>query len=268
MSGLLLLPNFALAQTTTPPQTTTPIQHVVVIFQKNVSFDHYFASYPNAANNTSTEPSFTTAPNTPSVNGLTGPLLTANQNAAQPFRLTRAQAVNCDQDHHYADEQKAFNNGLTNKFVESVGVGTASCDVGGYGAKIVMGYYDGNTVTGLWNYVQNYAMNDNSFGTTFAPSTPGALNLVAGQTHGATVTAGSAAGNVGAGGSVIGDPRLDPSRDDCTLPGPRTYITNDRQERRRSPQREEHHPGLVPGRLQTHLYQHGRPRRSSRGRFR
>ncbi len=48
-----------------------------------------------------------------------------------------------------------------------------------------MGYYDGNTVTAMWNYAQNFAMSDNSFGTTFGPSTPGALNLVSGQTHGA-----------------------------------------------------------------------------------
>jgi phospholipase C len=33
-------------------QTTTPIKHVVVIFQENVSFDHYFASYPHATNPT------------------------------------------------------------------------------------------------------------------------------------------------------------------------------------------------------------------------
>ena len=30
--------------------TTTPIKHLVVIFQENVSFDHYFATYPQAAN--------------------------------------------------------------------------------------------------------------------------------------------------------------------------------------------------------------------------
>jgi phospholipase C len=212
-------------QAQTQPATTTPIQHVVVIFQENVSFDHYFATYPVAANNSKSEPSFTAAPGTPSVNGLSGPLLTGNPNAAQPFRLTRAQAVTCDQDHNYADEQKAFNSGLMNKFVESLGVGSSSCDVGGFGTKIVMGYYDGNTVTALWNYAQNFAMSDNSFNTTFGPSTPGVLNLIAGQTHGATVTAGSAAGNVGAGGSVIGDPRPDPSLDDCTLAPPRTYIT-------------------------------------------
>ena len=47
-----------------------------------------------------------------------------------------------------------------------------------------MGYYDGNTVTALWNYAQHYAMNDHSFSTTFGPSTPGAINLVSGQTNG------------------------------------------------------------------------------------
>jgi phospholipase C len=224
LAGALMAPCFTQAQTQ-PPAATTPIQHVVVIYQENVSFDHYFATYPIAANNNSAEPVFTGASNTPAVNGLSGPLLTTNPNAAQPFRLTRAQAVTCDQDHNYNDEQKAFNGGLMNKFVESVGSSSASCDVAGYGKNVVMGYYDGNTVTAYWNYAQNYAMSDNSFSTTFGPSAPGAINLVSGQTHGATVTAGSAAGSVGSGGSLIGDARPDPSLDDCTLAPPRTYVT-------------------------------------------
>ena len=37
--------------------TATPIKHLVVIFQENVSFDHYFATYPVAAN-PSGEPRF------------------------------------------------------------------------------------------------------------------------------------------------------------------------------------------------------------------
>ncbi len=47
----------------------------------------------------------------------------------------------------------------------------------------VMDYYDGNTVTGLWNYAQHFAMSDNSFGTTYGPSTPGALNVTVGNTY-------------------------------------------------------------------------------------
>ena len=211
------------------PKTTTPIQHVVVIFQENISFDHYFATYPVATNSNSSEPSFTAAPNTPTVNGLSGALMTSNPNSAQPVRLTRAQAVTCDQDHNYADEQKAFNSGLMNKFVEATGVGSGqTCDVGGLGNKVVMAYYDGNTVTAMWNYAQNFAMSDNSFSTTFGPSTVGVLNLIAGNTCCAQVTAGSASGNVAGSatnGPVIGDPRPDPSLDDCTLAPPRTYIS-------------------------------------------
>jgi phospholipase C len=50
---------------------------------------------------------------------------------------------------------------------------------------LTMGYYDGNTVTALWNYAQHYALNDHSFGTTFGPSTVGAINLISGQTNSA-----------------------------------------------------------------------------------
>ena len=69
------------------------------------------------------------------------------------------------------------------QFVQNTSVDTCTGD--SYGAPgLTMDYYDGNTVTGLWNYAQHYAMSDNSFGTTFGPSTPGALNLISGQTHG------------------------------------------------------------------------------------
>jgi phospholipase C len=74
-----------------------------------------------------------------------------------------------------------------------------------------MDYYDGNTVTGLWNYAQHFAMSDNSYSTGFGPSTPGALNLVSGQTHGATP---AALPGETANGTVIGDP--DPTGDDCS----------------------------------------------------
>ena len=33
-------------------ETRTPIKHVVVIFQENVSIDHCFGTYPNALNAT------------------------------------------------------------------------------------------------------------------------------------------------------------------------------------------------------------------------
>jgi phospholipase C len=59
-------------------RTATPIEHLVVIFQENISFDHYFATYPVAANTTKGEPTFHAREGTPDVNGLNGPLLTSN----------------------------------------------------------------------------------------------------------------------------------------------------------------------------------------------
>jgi phospholipase C len=181
--------------------TATPIKHVVVIFQENVSFDHYFATYPHAAN-TDGNP-FHALPGTPSVNGLTPALLTHNPNSAQPQRLTPAQALTCDQDHAYTAEQKAMNGGLMNRFVEETGVST--CSPPNFEAPgLVMDYYDGNTVTGMWNYAQHYAMSDNFYDTEFGPSTPGALNLISGQTFGGTAL--NAAGQVVSDPSVIGSP--------------------------------------------------------------
>jgi phospholipase C len=207
--GSLLVGTASAAPVHKPPEsnTTTPIQHLVVIFQENVSFDHYFGTYPNAQNPAG-EPSFTAAQDTPSVNGLNETLLSFNPNAANPVRLGRSQAVTCDQDHSYTDEQKAFDHGLMDKFVEFASGGSCT------DKSIVMDYFDGNTVTALWNYAQRFSMSDNSFGSTFGPSTPGALNLIAGQTHGATTP--DIPGSV-SNGTIIGDPRPVAANDDCTI---------------------------------------------------
>src|ERR1051326_4658021 len=158
-----------------------PIQHLVVIFQENVSFDHYFGTYPSATNPKG-ESRFVAFPGTPIPNGLTSELLTNNPNSANPKRLdplNPSDVVTCDQDHTYTDEQKAYDGGLVDKFVETVSGGSCT------DKSIVMDYYDGNTVTALWNYAQYFAKSDNSYDTAFGPSTPGALNLISGQTHGA-----------------------------------------------------------------------------------
>jgi phospholipase C len=219
-----------------PPdsQTKTPIKHVVVIFQENVSFDHYFGTYPQAANLANEIP-FTASAGTPRVNNLlSAGLLDQNPNSTQPFRLSPAEQVTCDQDHNYGDEQAAFHGGLMDLFPEKAGVGSATCYNAGKGKGLVMGYYDGNSVTALWNYAQHFAMSDESYSTTFGPSTPGAVNLISGNTFGATLlanrpngTPASPNGNIAGGnttGSVIGDPR--PGLDDCVLTNPKLQTTN------------------------------------------
>ena len=206
MASLLLSSSsFALGSSS----TATPIKHVVVIFQENVSYDHYFATYPNATN-PSGEPSFTGSTNTPSANGLTQAFIDNNPNSKKPFRLdnTLSQLITCDENHDYKPEQLAYDGGLVDKFVETVSNIGPGCNSDG---STVMGYYDGNTVTGLWNYAQRFAMSDNSFGTTFGPSTPGMLNLVSGETSNVTTT--DVADTV-VNHTVIGDP--DGAYDDCS----------------------------------------------------
>ncbi|MBV8527019.1 MAG: phospholipase, partial [Candidatus Dormibacteraeota bacterium] len=83
------------------PPTATPIKHVVVIFQENISFDHYFGTYPNATNPAG-EPAFHAAADTPTVNNLlSAGLLTNNPNVSNPQRFDRTEQVTCDEDHDY-----------------------------------------------------------------------------------------------------------------------------------------------------------------------
>jgi len=193
--------------------TATPIKHVVVIYDENISFDHYFGTYPHAANPPG-EPAFHAAAGTPTVNGLTAALLTNNPNSANPQRLDRAEALTCDQDHSYTSEQNAFDHGLMDKFVESTQ--NVSCKAPNIAKPgLVMDYYDGNTVTAMWNYAQRFAMSDNSHSTVFGPTTPGHLNLVSGQTHGATTSEPTAAV---ANGTVISTGGEAAKFEDCGAP--------------------------------------------------
>jgi len=207
--------------------TTTPIKHLVVLFQENASFDHYFDTYPNAANPPG-EPAFTPRGNTPAVNGLTPQLLTNNPNTVQPFRLDRSQALTCSQVHNYLPEQQAQDAGAMDKFVQ-FGEGKATNSRQYCPAGTVMGYFDGNTVTGLWNYAQHFAINDNSFGTVFGPSTPGALSLVSANTSGVICGPKSAVYNTPgtcstsapptSGGTGTAYRDSDPYYDDCAAGG-------------------------------------------------
>jgi phospholipase C len=197
----LFVNGLAIAQS---QNTATPIKHIVVIFDENQSFDHYFGTYPVAANPQG-EPAFHAAASTPEVNGVRGLIQEHNPNTVAPYRLDRSQNVTCDNDNHYTDEQKAFDGGLLDKFVQDTSATGAGCPVG-----LAMGYYDGNTVTALWNYAQHFAMSDNFFDTEFGTTVMGHLNLISGQTH-QTATA-SISGKI-ANGSVIAN--VEPLDDDC-----------------------------------------------------
>ncbi|HXX69497.1 MAG TPA: alkaline phosphatase family protein, partial [Polyangiaceae bacterium] len=196
--------------------TATPIKHLVIIFGENISFDHYFATYPGAvdAGAVGGQP-FTPVADTPKANNLVTPLdpthgfaasdagnlltdnpsLTAPGNVdagveANPFLLTQSQAATADMNHGYNAEQLASDNGAMDLFPLYTGSPDtpAQLALGQPDAAAtqgaVMAYFDGTTLGTLWSYAQNYALNDNAWTSTFGPSTPGAINLVSGQTNG------------------------------------------------------------------------------------
>ncbi len=214
-------PSFAQSRNDSPdePETATPIKHIVVIFGENISFDHYFGTYPKAENNsgetrfhyipsphaghdvannliTPLDPTRNFAPikkldllkDNP--NGPSGSGATFNgTSAANPFRLAPSQAGTADQSHAPKPEQVAYDNGKVDQFPGSTGAAgpppSATAESQAALSKgLVMGYFDGNTVTAMWNYANHFALNDNMYTSQFGPSTPGAINLISGQTNG------------------------------------------------------------------------------------
>src|ERR1700721_407378 len=146
VAGQLAAPTLSVAQED-GARTATPIKHVIVIFGENISFDHYFGTYPHATN-PSGEPSFKAKDDTPRTNNLlSGGLLDQNPNSTQPFRMdTGLASVTCDQNHSYTPEQQALDFGLMDKFPESTGSGSSTsspCNDYGKGPGVVMAYLYG-----------------------------------------------------------------------------------------------------------------------------
>jgi phospholipase C len=235
LTGLILNPAMVAANPGSGGgnKTATPIKHIVIIFQENISFDHYFGTYP-VATNPKGEPQFHAVPGTPTVNGFTTALLKNNPNlnpqngagATNPFRFDRAAAATEDQNHDYLPEQEAFDGGLMDLFPAFTGTPgpPPSAPAQALTTGQTMGYYDGNTVTAYWNYAQHFSMSDNSYGTGFGPSTPGAINLISGQTNGAIndLNGPGALVDDGNGGLTdVGD--ADPTGDVCSTTSGETF---------------------------------------------
>jgi len=211
--GLMLSPSLRAAVPADGAPGRTPIKYLVVIFDENASFDHYFGTYPVAANPAG-EPPFAARPDTPSANVLTAALREHNPNRVAPFRLGRDDVETCDNDNAYTDEQRAYDGGLLDRFAELLSARGAGCT-----PDLAMGYYDGNTVTALWNYAQHFALSDNFFASEFGTTVMGHLNLISGQTHGAVPA--SVPRQV-VSGTVIGN--VDAEADDCSS-GARVQMT-------------------------------------------
>jgi phospholipase C len=228
--------------------TATKVKHLVVIFGENISFDHYFGTYPNAQNNPG-DTTFAATAGTPVPNGLIAPLdpthgfaplsgpslLTMNPNnssangagATNPFRLPASFAQTASMNHNYNPEQLADDNGKMDLFPAKTGHAgppPGNADAGEPPITetpgLVMAYFDGNTLQTWWNYAQQSALDDNAWTTNFGPSTPGAINVISGQTNGlipapgVTPSSSTAVSDGNGGLTAIGD--IDPAADVCS----------------------------------------------------
>jgi phospholipase C len=230
------------ASSAAPAATTTPIQHLVVIVDSGVSYDHYFGTYPYVTNSGG-EP-FKASSSTPKVTtglyskwvpvtkkfkspaGIFGQLLTNNPNQDLPARLGYNQAVTCAQNDGYTAEQDDVDNGHDDQYVENQL--TSNCGAADLSPSsrpgVVMDYYDGNTVTALWNYAQHYAMGVANYDSTYGPSNLGAINLIGGDTEGGYAVSPASTSTVvnsdavsplaGGTGTIYGS--IDPAYDNCS----------------------------------------------------
>jgi phospholipase C len=209
--------------------THTPIKHVVVIIPENQTFDHYFGTYPNAANIPGEQswlgvpaPKFVARHGTPKADVLTPALLNNNPNRsrfggpADPMRSSPADAFTCDMGHNYEPEQQAYDGGKADKFPETTSGNGQGCALDG---STVMNHFDGNTVQALWNYAQHYSMSDNSFSTTYGPTVPGHANLIAGTTHGIIVHDPANPANPNTAGFYVNPKDNSVTLVDANLPG-------------------------------------------------
>ncbi|HEY6444876.1 MAG TPA: alkaline phosphatase family protein [Acidobacteriaceae bacterium] len=151
------------------------VHHVFVIYQENRSFDSYFGTFPGADN-----------------------LATAEARAhgfrqwdpvgntwIVPFPLTAADTVDADHsregliakvdsgkmDHFVAGEEKSQRDGR----------GLAAPSSRQYGL-LTMAHEDCRTIPFLWMYAHRFALYDHIFQAMYGPSTPGNIDLIAGQT--------------------------------------------------------------------------------------
>lgn len=144
-------------------KTATPIKHIIVLFQENRSFDHYFGAYPTG-NGT-----FQFAGNTPKVNGLPANvhLKLSSHEEVSPHPTTYTHTL--DVPHTYASMIAAYNGGRMDGYAEE-------------GGRMAMVYYDERSpVVEYWKLAQRYTLCDNYFQPIFGPSTPAAFYLIAGH---------------------------------------------------------------------------------------
>ncbi len=132
-----------------------PIEHIVILYEENRTFDHYFGTYPGA--------------NGISMN-IALPKTPGSNETVRPFHIPTTSTH--DLDHSNRAAKIAYNNGKMDGFV--------------YAEKsnLTMGYYDSRDIPYYWDYASKFVLMDNFFTSQMGPSLPNHLYLIAGQSGG------------------------------------------------------------------------------------
>jgi phospholipase C len=163
------------------------VKYVFVIFQENRSFDSYFGSFPGAHNLFSQPPRQTP--------GYYQQFLDLNGKTTtiEPFRIGPEQyaADTDDVDHSFLRMGAKMDvvGGLAamDKYalIEELKYTTPGANptlqAKQYG-ELTMAYEDCDTIPVMWNYANRFTLFDNFFQHTIGPSTPNAIDMIAGQT--------------------------------------------------------------------------------------
>jgi phospholipase C len=176
-AGLLALGSCQQAAGPAPTPGARPgvFKHIIVIFQENRSFDHYFGLFVPAAGQT--------------LDGLDP--LPANACQGMPrVCASTITAETADPVHEYGAMLEEFHDGAMDRYVA-------------VGGPKTMGHYDGESVGVLWDLARQYGLADHWFQPMFGPSTPQHLFLVA------ATAGGIMSGDPGQGRCTKGTASLD-----------------------------------------------------------
>lgn len=157
----LLLTQFTVVRASS--NTTTPIQHIIVIMQENHSFDNYFGTYPTA-NGTLLD---TTTAHLQPVDGLRPHACLPYQASCVSPHLSTSETPSNPEEGQLTYQMDYANNG--SGFPNNSGAQS-------------MIYFDYHSVAGYWDYAEEYGLGDKYFASVLSTTTPNRLTLLAGDT--------------------------------------------------------------------------------------
>jgi len=151
------------------------IHHVFVIYQENRSFDSYFGNFPGVDNLATAEARAHGFRQWDSI----------GKTWITPFPLRAADTL--DADHSREALIAKVNHGRMDRFVDweeqnMVLNSGASPQYARQMGMLTMAHEDCHTVPFLWMYAHRFTLYDHIFQAMYGPSTPGNIDLIAGQT--------------------------------------------------------------------------------------